>query len=80
MPSCVLHILYKEQYIPSMKNKEYLLAQSECANYQAGYICTGAMLGSHLEQWIDSELSNKICRLKEGKNCDYFDRIVKPIL
>ena len=56
-----------------MKDKEYLMAQSKCANYETGYICSGVMIGKHLEQWIDSKLSNKVCRLKEGKSCEYFD-------
>lgn len=56
------------------------MAQKECSNYDTGYICSGVMIGKHLEQWIDSELCGKICRLKEGKDCEYFDKIVKPIL
>lgn len=56
------------------------MAQKECSNYDTGYICSGVMIGNHLEQWIDSELCGKICKLKEGKDCEYFDTIVKPIL
>ena len=63
-----------------MENKEYLIAQKECSNYETGYICSGVMIGKHLEQWIDSELCGKMCRLKEGKDCEYFDKIVKPII
>ena len=36
------------------------MAQKECSNYDTGYICSGVMIGKHLEQWIDSELCGKI--------------------
>jgi len=63
-----------------MKNKEYINAQKKCANYCTGYICSGIMIGKRLEQWVDQDLAGKVCKLKEGKNCEYFDKIVKPIL
>lgn len=65
-------------YLP-MEKKDYINAQKNCANYCSGYICSGIMIGEHLQQWVDLDLANKICRLKEGKTCEYYDKIVKPI-
>jgi len=63
-----------------MKKKENVLPSKHCANYTTGYICLGIMIGEHLEQWIDKEKEGKLCLLREGKDCDYFDKCVKPIL
>jgi hypothetical protein len=63
-----------------MKKKENTLPSKHCANYTTGYICLGVMIGVHLEQWVDSEKEGKLCLLRDGKECDYFDKCVKPIL
>tara|TARA_R110002051_G_scaffold316625_1_gene396532 strand:- start:389 stop:514 length:126 start_codon:yes stop_codon:yes gene_type:complete len=40
----------------------------------------GIIIGEHLEQWIDKEKEGKPCLVRDGKECDYFDKCVKPIL
>ena len=63
-----------------MKQSDVRHVQKHCANYNTGYICSGAMINSHLGQWIDEELYNKPCLIREGKECEYFNQLVKPIL
>jgi len=53
-------------------------AKLECANYNNGK-CLGVMIGSHLEQWVDSDYIGT-CKIKKGKKCQYFDQIVAPSL
>ena len=48
---------------------------NHCANYSNGK-CDGIMIGKHLEQWIDQDLENKPCKIKSGKECEYFNKIV----
>ena len=50
--------------------------KNECANYNAGYICSGVMIGKGLHQWIDSEMENKVCKVKKNEECTYFNTIV----
>jgi len=53
--------------------------QKHCANYNSG-MCIGIQIGSHLQQWVDSNLYGKRCRILDKKECDYFIEIVEPIL
>tara|TARA_R100000329_G_C7578529_1_gene204976 strand:+ start:741 stop:1004 length:264 start_codon:yes stop_codon:yes gene_type:complete len=53
--------------------------KNNCANYNTGFICSGVMIGKRLEQWIDTDKSNNKCLVIDGKECDYYDRCVKPI-
>lgn len=60
--------------------KDTTHVQKHCANYTTGYICMGAMIGKRLDQVIDSEFAGKVCKIKEGGECEYFEKIVKPSL
>ena len=64
----------------NMKKKELSKVSGHCANYTTGYICLGAMIGRQLDQVIDSEYAGKVCKLKKGEECEYFEQIVKPSL
>ena len=62
-----------------MKKKsksELQIVRDDCANYQANYICLGVMLEG-ADMWIDEEMHGKECLIKQGKECLYFDLIVK---
>ena len=61
-----------------MQKKDTQLVLQHCANYTVGYICSGAMIDKNLNQWIDEELYNKPCLVKEGGECGYFNKFVKP--
>ena len=61
--------------IKSMKTQ----VKNHCANYNTGYTCTGVMIGSKLQQWINKALENKGCVVIEGKECEYYNQCVKPI-
>ena len=63
-----------------MRIKDTSHVMKHCANYTAGYICLGGMINSQLQQWLDDDLYNKPCLIKEGKECEYFDKFVKPII
>lgn len=56
------------------------LVMKHCANYTVGYICAGGIIRSDGSSVINEELENKPCFIKKGKECDYFDKFVKPIL
>lgn len=62
-----------------MRRKQTPLTQVQdhCANYQPNYICIGAYIGSKGEIWMDEELAEKPCLIKQGKECPYFETIVK---
>ncbi len=63
-----------------MEKKAETSVREHCANYNYGYICSGVMIGKHLEQWIDSDYAHKPCKIKEGEECEYYTRIVEPSL
>ncbi len=63
-----------------MKKEDSKQVMQHCANYTTGYICSGVMINSRLGQWIDEDLYNKPCLIKEGKECEYFNKFIKPIL
>ena len=52
---------------------------SNCANYNSNETCDGVMIGGKLQQWIDSEKQGKKCLVLNGKQCDYFNRCIKPL-
>lgn len=52
--------------------------KKNCANHNTGNKCSGIMINRQLQQWINSEMCEKICLIKEGKSCDYFTDIVEP--
>ena len=52
----------------------------KCANYTAGYICAGAIIRNDGSSVINKDLYNKLCLIKEGKECEYFEKLVKPII
>ena len=58
------------------KNDTKTLVKNNCANYNTNFICSGVMINKHLYQYIDSEYEGKICRIKEGKDCIYYDDCV----
>jgi len=63
------------------KNKsEQQKVQKYCANYNAGFKCSGVIISNKLQQVINSELENKLCLISEGKTCSYYDQCVKPIV
>jgi len=48
-----------------------------CANYNTGFICSGAMINRQGKMWLDKDKANKPCLVAKGKECDYFETIVK---
>ena len=54
--------------------------REHCANYETGFVCSGCMIGDKLKQWIDIEKAGKKCLVAEGKECDYYNRCIKPIV
>ena len=78
---------------PFSKNKEvYMLrmnreksntikfkVKSFCANYNSNTLCSGCMIGEHLQQWVDSSKVNKKCLLLDGNECDYYNRCIAPL-
>lgn len=63
-----------------MKKDKNTLPSRHCANYTTGYICAGVMIGKHLGLWIDSDKEGKPCTVRDGGDCDYYNKCVKPIL
>jgi hypothetical protein len=49
-----------------------------CANYDAGYKCLGCIISRTGEMIIDSKLAGKKCLIAQGKDCQYFDKVVVP--
>jgi len=54
--------------------------KKHCANHNTGYKCSGIMINSKLQQFINSDLCGKECLIKQGKSCDYFTNIVEPAI
>jgi len=54
--------------------------REHCANYEPNFICSGCMIGEKLKQWIDVEKMGRKCLVAEGKECDYYNKCVKPIV
>ena len=54
--------------------------KNHCANYNTGYTCSGIVIDSKLRQWVDVDLCGKKCLISSGKECDYFDYIVAPVI
>jgi len=65
--------LNREKTNPKTKVKK------NCANYNTGYKCSGVMINRKLNQRIDSSYIKKICKIKRGKECEYYNKLVKPI-
>jgi hypothetical protein len=63
-----------------MKKDDPQLVLKHCANYNAGYICSGIIIGKHLNQWVDTDMCDKTCLIKNGEECEYFNNFVKPII
>ena len=53
--------------------------RTHCANYDIGFKCLGVIIGGKLQQKVDSELEGKPCLVADGKECNYYNRCVKPI-
>jgi len=53
--------------------------RKHCANYDTGFNCIGVIIGGKLQQRVDSELEGKPCLVADGKECNYYNRCVKPI-
>ena len=64
----------------NMENPNNKLTQvkKNCANCESDFTCNGAMIDSSLRTRIDGNLAGKTCVIKKGKECDYFNFIVKP--
>jgi len=56
------------------------IVRKHCANYMPGYICAGVIIRRNGTSVLDKELHNKACLIKEGKKCDYYNQVIKPIL
>lgn len=54
--------------------------REHCANYEPNFICSGCMIGEKLQQVIDPKKVGKSCLVAEGKECDYYNRCIKPIV
>lgn len=52
--------------------------KKNCANHNTGHKCSGVMINSDLQQWVNSEMCEKVCLIKKGESCDYFTKIVEP--
>ncbi len=66
-----------------MNREEKTLANAvkkECANYNTGFKCSGVMIGGKLQQWVDKAFADKPCVVAKGKECDYYNRCVKPVV
>jgi len=61
-------------------NSPSQIVKNHCANYTPGYICAGAIIRSNGTSVLDQELHNQPCLIKEGKECDYYNQFIKPIL
>lgn len=61
-------------------NSPKTLVKNNCANYNTGFICSGAMILRNLKLIIDENKANKPCLVADGKECDYYDQCVKPIV
>ena len=59
------------------KNDIQTFVKKNCANYNTDFICSGIMIDKQLNQIIDSEYTGKVCRIKEGKECAYYNYCVK---
>ena len=60
------------------KNSSQTAVKKLCANYNSGYICSGIIIDSKLKQRVDGNLANKVCQIKRGRDCKYYDKCVKP--
>jgi len=60
--------------------KKNNLPSKHCANYNSGHICSGVIINKDLRQLIEKDLADKPCIVREGKECDYFNKCVKPII
>tara|TARA_R110000824_G_scaffold232759_2_gene420898 strand:- start:345 stop:563 length:219 start_codon:yes stop_codon:yes gene_type:complete len=58
---------------------EQTKVKKHCANYNTGFTCSGVIIGSKLQQKVDSDLENKPCLISKGNKCDYYNLCVKPI-
>ena len=54
--------------------------REHCANYEPNFICGGCMIGEKLQQRIDSKKAGKPCLVADDKECDYYNRCIKPIV
>ncbi len=66
-----------------MNREENTLKSSvkkECANYDTGFKCLGVMIGKNLKQIIDKEKVDKPCLISKGKECEYYNQCIKPIV
>ena len=60
------------------KNTITTAVKKNCANYNTGFKCSGVMIDSKLNQWLDTDLSGKECLIKRGEKCQYFSNVVEP--
>lgn len=61
------------------KNSLATKVKKNCANYNTGYKCSGVMINKNLNQRIDSSYIKKTCKIKRGKECEYYNKLVRPI-
>ena len=61
------------------KNSLSTKVKQNCANYNTGYECSGVMINKYLNQKIDSGYTKKTCKVKRGLECEYYNKLVKPI-
>ena len=59
------------------KNTIKTSVKNYCANYDAGYKCSGVMIDKDLKQYIDEDYYNKPCKIADGEECQYYDNIVR---
>jgi len=58
--------------------KKYKIKKS-CCNYNTDSTCDGVIIGSKLQQWVDSSKVGKKCLVVDNKECDYYNRCIKPL-
>ena len=71
-------VQFQRQTMESGLKNNKLNVLKYCANYDTGYKCLGCIISRTGEMIIDSKLAGKKCLIAQGKDCQYFDKIVVP--
>ena len=61
------------------KNTLKTSVKKHCSNYNTGYICSGIMIDKELNQFIDPKHHNKPCTVANGKECKYYEKVVRKV-
>lgn len=56
------------------------IVKSNCANCDTGFKCLGVMISNTLQMKVDSKKVNKQCLVINGKDCDYYNKFILPIV